>query len=390
VVTDANGCIAGESCFEVIAPIGLDVDVQTTASTEAANGTITLAASGGTGTYTYNWADLDGTDNSRDRTGLAPGTFSVLITDGNGCTLPVDNIVIPGGADMCILPVIINSVVTDANCGLSNGSAMIALAGEISDYTITWSPDSGVSNGANSRTGLPAGTYMITVASNAAVDCSITETLVVGNVDAIAIIDPVITAASCLSPTGGADFSAMIGNLTYEWSDGGTGAIRTDLLAITHGVTITDEKTPDCPAVVSVTIPSQNDLVLSIEVLNQPNCGESNGTVRVVPSGGIGPFSYSFGDSDTQTNLPAGLNDVTVTDNATGCTQSITFTLTDNVSAATVSLSPTTATSCVGMNDGEIDFELTFEDGFASPETVQIQDANGIIFENGNLPPVMS
>lgn len=43
------------------------------------NGAIDINVSGGSGTYSYLWAD--GT-NSQDRTGLAPGTYTVTITDG--------------------------------------------------------------------------------------------------------------------------------------------------------------------------------------------------------------------------------------------------------------------------------------------------------------------
>ena len=50
------------------------------------NGAVTLTASGGTGTYTYDWADVSGTNNSKDRTGLAAGTYSVTVTDTNACT----------------------------------------------------------------------------------------------------------------------------------------------------------------------------------------------------------------------------------------------------------------------------------------------------------------
>jgi len=387
VVRDANDCIAGQGCFVVLAPEPINVEVQTFEATTGLNGSILLNVTGGSGNYNYNWADLDGTDNPGNRTNLSAGTYSVIVTDENNCTVTIENIIIIDAEIPCILPVVTNTIITDGSCGLANGTATINLAGELSDYTIVWSPNIGTSNGANSRTELMAGTYTVEISATALANCSITETVVVGNTDAPIIGDPIITAANCLAPTGGADFSAVANGFTFAWSDGETGAVRTNLLAITYGVTVTNPSNADCPAVISVEIPSQNTLTLTPEVLNQPNCGESNGVVRINATGGVGPFSYSWGDSDTQTNLPAGLNEVTVTDNASGCTATTTFTLTDNVSAANITLAPRIFTTCVGANDGQIDFDVTFENGFAEPATIQIQDGNEAIIENGNLAP---
>jgi hypothetical protein len=52
----------------------------------ANNGAINLTVSGGLRPYTIDWADLSGTNNPEDRTGLGPGTYSVTVTDANRCT----------------------------------------------------------------------------------------------------------------------------------------------------------------------------------------------------------------------------------------------------------------------------------------------------------------
>lgn len=54
------------------------------------NGSIDLTPSGGTAPYTFNW---DGGINTEDRTGLAPGTYNVAVTDSNGCTGTVSTII---------------------------------------------------------------------------------------------------------------------------------------------------------------------------------------------------------------------------------------------------------------------------------------------------------
>lgn len=50
------------------------------------NGSIDLTVTGGTGPFTHDWADLPGTSNGEDRTGLGGGTYTVVVTDSKGCT----------------------------------------------------------------------------------------------------------------------------------------------------------------------------------------------------------------------------------------------------------------------------------------------------------------
>jgi len=67
-------------------PIVLSFNNTSESCPSALNGAITLTATGGTGPYTYDWADVSGTNNSKDRTGLSAGSYTVTVTDANGCT----------------------------------------------------------------------------------------------------------------------------------------------------------------------------------------------------------------------------------------------------------------------------------------------------------------
>lgn len=53
---------------------------------DADNGAIDLSVFGGVAPFTYDWADLTGTNNPQDRSNLGPGTYSVTVTDSKGCT----------------------------------------------------------------------------------------------------------------------------------------------------------------------------------------------------------------------------------------------------------------------------------------------------------------
>ena len=83
-VTDSDGC-TGTGSATVTAPALLTVSVSTTdeTSSNANDGTATASPAGGTPAYTYLWSNGQTTPTI---TGLAPGTYTVTITDMNGCT----------------------------------------------------------------------------------------------------------------------------------------------------------------------------------------------------------------------------------------------------------------------------------------------------------------
>jgi len=70
------------------------VEVALTNKTVDANGSIDLTISGGTPNYNFNWSDLSGNTQPEDRIDLEGGTYSVTVTDANGCSVVVENLFI--------------------------------------------------------------------------------------------------------------------------------------------------------------------------------------------------------------------------------------------------------------------------------------------------------
>ena len=133
------------------------------------DGAIDLSVTG-TGGYTYSWDN--GAGNSQDPNGLCTNTYTVLITDINGCqatasyTINGPNTLI-GSLDASI----------DVTCnGASDGTATVSASGGTSPYTF----DIGAGPQASgSFTGLSAGAYTITITDvnncNTTVSLSINE-----------------------------------------------------------------------------------------------------------------------------------------------------------------------------------------------------------------------
>ena len=83
-VTDANGCIlTRDYVLDAPSPMIITAETEPASCPDTRDGSIHLTVSGGSGALIYSWNDGI---TSADRTGLPGGVYSVLVTDGNGCT----------------------------------------------------------------------------------------------------------------------------------------------------------------------------------------------------------------------------------------------------------------------------------------------------------------
>jgi hypothetical protein len=130
-VTDASGCSASLNVTIVEPAVVSGVASSTNSSCSSSTGTATVVASGGDGNYTYLWSNNGLTSTISN---LAPGTYSVIITDGNGCT---------GSASTSL------TTVTTAN--IDAGIDVIILSGTSTTLTATggiiyvWTPSDSLS-----------------------------------------------------------------------------------------------------------------------------------------------------------------------------------------------------------------------------------------------------
>lgn len=155
IAKDANGCFAGEICFEITEPNFLFVGVTVISKTCSVDNTILLTTNGGNGQYTYDWADQDGQINPRDRRMIENGAYSVTVTDEAGCRLAIDSIMVNGECFICALEVTA-SIEAIPECNKSMGAAIINTNNAFGNLTYSWGNDS-------IRTDLPSGDYIVTV-----------------------------------------------------------------------------------------------------------------------------------------------------------------------------------------------------------------------------------
>lgn len=318
VTTDANGCTSTSS-VSVTEPPQLTVSTTSTPVNCFGQGTATATPSGGNGGYTYVWTS-GGT--AATETNLAPGSYSVTVTDNNGCTATQSVSVTQ------VSPLSVSSSATDPTCfGGNNGSAGVTVTGGSTPYTYVWSPSGGTNATA---TGLSAGTYtvLITDANGCTFSQSVTltqPTQITGSTSG--------TGPNCNGSTNGTALvtaSGGTGALTYNWlPSGGTAATATNLGAGTYTVIVTDAN--GCTFTGSVVL-TQPPAITATGTGNQV-CPGSTATLLVTASGGASPYTYAWSNGPTTatqtlpaTNANVGTYTVTVTD-ANGCTQTATAAL---------------------------------------------------------------
>ncbi|MDM1405983.1 hypothetical protein HX039_18070, partial [Myroides marinus] len=213
------------------------------------NGSAIVSVSGGTAPYTYSWAPSGGT--AATATGLAPGNYTVTVTDANACTTTASVTI-----DQPTAPLTTTTSKTDVSCnGESNGTATVTATGGTAPYTYSWAPSGGT---AATATGLAAGTYTVTVTDANA--CTTTASVTIDQPTAPLTTTTSKTDVSCNGESNGTATVTATGGTapyTYSWApSGGTAATATGLAAGTYTVTITDANA--CTTTVTATITEPN------------------------------------------------------------------------------------------------------------------------------------
>lgn len=346
-VTDSKGCTATATAGIVQT---VSVTVATSGSTiqcfGATNATATANPLGGTLPYNYTWTPTAPTQTTQVATGLGAGTYTVLVSDFNGCSNTA-TISFTNPPDIVITPTVVN-----VNCfGNCNGSINPGVTGGTGPISYTWNP--GAIN-TPSLSNLCVGSYTLLIQDangctkppqvfNITSSPSITATFTTTNPSACIVNNGSI----CATPSGGSG-----SGYTFTWSPaGGVGAntsCYSGLTAGSYSLIVADGA--GCTTTLNALLTNPGGPTLTINTQSVACFGGNTGGATVTATGG-GPYTFTWtpavgfttiGNVSTASGLNTGTFNISVTNIPTGCitTQSIVIAQPTNSLTITSTVTP--------------------------------------------------
>jgi gliding motility-associated-like protein len=280
-VMDSKGCVSGTT-LEVIEPLPFTAVVDSTFNVTcfAGNdGAIYITLEGGTEPYDVSWSGPSGwTSTSPDITGLTEGTYSLTVTDLNGCASYSFTEAITQPDEI----IITSETLSDyggygVTCPESaDGSISVTVGGGTPPLALLWSgPDGFVSTEADISL-LRAGLYTLTVTDISG--CTLINDYVLTPPEVMKLTSGTEPATCPDTPDGSInlEIEGGSGTLTYLWNDGATSQDRTALLPGDYSVIVTDGN--GCIQSLTVTVDVVGNNCLRVFEIITPNGDGRNDT----------------------------------------------------------------------------------------------------------------
>ena len=411
IVTDNFTNCTDTASVTVAAPTAaITAPVTITQPTCLANGSVSIAAAGGWGSYTYEITSgpagytLPAPQTNGLFAGLnIGGTYTFTVTDANGCVYTDDFVINEAVAPA--LDIVPNDICYDDATGLTLTANVISGGDGNYEYSLNGGPF--VTS--NIFTGLGPGTHTIDVRDGN--DCTDSETITIDPELSVVASAPNITA--CATDTD-ITITAAGGDGNYVYAVVANGATPTaGDFSPTNPVTVTSAGDYDvyvrdnggasgyCEANYDITIAQDPPLTINVTNTDILCSGEAQAQITIAASGGEGPYTYSINNgstyqtSNTFVNLPAGSYNIRVRD-ANNCEVTEIYTinepLTLSASAAVTALAEcypgmgaeVRITNAIG---GTAPYEYSFDGGsnygasaigylLPGTHTLYIRDAN--------------
>ncbi len=352
-LTDAVGCVHLDT-VSLTCPATIQVSsvqMQPVKCFSGADGSIAVQAQGGNGTLHYLWNDSNAQINAT-ATGLLIGTYTVTITDDNGCNTTAS-------ATVTQPPVLTNSIAkTDVTC--FNGADGVVTAnplGGVQPYGYNWS----VTQSVPTVSGLPAGAYTVTITD--ANGCTVSTSATLQQPATAVTVAVSQTQTACYGQSNGAALATASGGngapFSYLWSNDENTASAHSLPVGSYIVTASDSK--GCTTTESISIQQLDSISANVAHVIPTCYGYADGRAAVnqvlggAGGGNLANYFYQWSKPNAPNTISVdGLEGdrvytVTVTDQQ-GCSGIFAFTVTQP--PAIVVQTAHDDVSCFGFTDG--------------------------------------
>ncbi|GGF23943.1 T9SS type A sorting domain-containing protein [Flavobacterium limi] len=268
------------------------------------DGKIEINVSGGTSGYTYKWSDGSV---SKDRYGLSTGTYSVTVTDANGCTQSLTDIIITDPAKITISSPSVTHVAIN---GQSTGSVIFPSdpVGGNGGYTYKWTSSNSFTSSVRDLNGVRAGIYYLTV-SDKNLCQSVQYSFTILEKNKLEVIIKESAFIKCNGDSNGQLITEVTGGVApykYRWEKNGTtlsGENSASLSNIGFGnysVFVTDSANPApgpfaTAEQLNFTLVQPDKLKVSLSKQTNVLCfGEATGAIEITIEGGTAPYTQQW------------------------------------------------------------------------------------------------
>lgn len=381
-IVDNNGCSANKT---VTLNNGNNVGVTAIATPGncGQNGSISVDIIGATGLKVITWTGpVSGTQTINNLSYTIPnlpsGSYSISITDSNGCTAS-QGVTLTNGTNLSFSA---NS--NNGNCG-QTGSINLSISNGSVPFSINWiGPSNGTITINTTNFTIPDlqnGTYSITIIDSGGCSSTSNVPVVVTDAPVASVTSSNILCDNAADGSASASVSGGTQPFTYIWSNGQTTQTISNLGVGNYFVTVTDAN--NCTSVASASIIATDPVTIDVITTNVLCAGDNTGSIEVTGWGGTPNFTYEWSDGTTFTepspnlgstlsNLFADNYGVTVTD-MNGCTTSAVFTveepqpLTIGTSVVNANCNSATGSATATPNGGTGPYTYTWSNGSTDP-----------------------
>lgn len=311
-----------------------------------------IASTNGGG-YTYLWSN--GSTES-DLLNVPIGTYTLAVTDGNGCQFTTPDVTI---TEPALLTLTLDTLVHVSCNGDSTGYINLTAGGGVTPYTYLWTNGDNVEDADS----LVAGIYSVLLTDSNG--CTATQGPdTINEPTALAYTLDNILDASCFGYNDGQitiTTSGGVGPYTYFWTDSSNVEDLIGIFAGTYFATITDSN--ECTLNIGPLLVNQpTQIVPVLDSVTSLDCnGDVNGAIYISVSGGNGPYIYVWNNGQVNqdiVNLGGGNYFSTVTD-LDGCfTIAGAYTVVEPAAIGIAGAAVSDVT-CNGLGNGVVDITVT-------------------------------
>ena len=348
-VVDKKGCEVTDSIeVEEPDPIQFNLSKAPILCYGQNTGGVAITASGGVGSLFINWP-IENLTQVWNRNGMTAGNYYFEITDENNCQ--VDSTI------TITAPEIMSWSYTKLEhdkCEQSIGEVGLTSLGGVQPHSINW--QSGETSWL--RSGLSAADYLFEITD--ANGCLLQDMVTITTTEVPQLVELYANPTTCENGNGSAAVDVSGGdslNYLIKWNTSPPvyGYNANNLDSGSYLVIVNDQQ---CSNALLVNIGFVAPPEVAFNTIN-PTCGNTNGAVEALVSGGQMPFSYEWNRVPVETinpltNIGAGTYKVTVTDANCSVTESVNLQSVDGPQAII-----TTTNSNCNLANGTADINLS-------------------------------